>query len=207
MMIVGTDSVRDTSGSRASSSPRDFQNPHTIANRFGRLLWGCVYWTVYRWTPPRLGMPGRRFILRLFGAQLGRTWIHPTARIWWPARLRSGDDVYIDRDCNLYNAFGCFIADRVVISFGTVICTATHDYESPGYPLTGGPIRVADDAWIAAQAFIFPDVTIGNGAVVGARSVVTKDVAEWTIVAGNPARFLGPRELRCKATFDQCSPS
>ena len=108
--------------------------------------------------------------------------------------LRS-DDVYIDRRVNLYNAFGIRIGSRVVISQGTFLCSATHDYRDPCYRLRGAPIVIEDDCWIAAEAFIAPGVRIGTGAVVGARAVVIKDVGPWTVVAGNPARALRPRVL------------
>jgi putative colanic acid biosynthesis acetyltransferase WcaF len=58
------------------------------------------------------------------------------------------------------------------------------------------PIRVADQAWICADAFLGPGVTIGEGAVIGARAVVVRDVAAWQIVAGNPARPIGSRSMR-----------
>jgi putative colanic acid biosynthesis acetyltransferase WcaF len=62
-------------------------------------------------------------------------------------------------------------------------------------PLLKPPIRIEDQAWICADAFVGPGVVVGEGAVVGARAVVTKDVAAWTVVAGNPARFVKKRAL------------
>ena len=62
-------------------------------------------------------------------------------------------------------------------------------------PLLTPPIRVDDQAWICADAFVGPGVTIGEGAIVGARGVAVKDVGPWDIVAGNPARFVKKRVL------------
>jgi putative colanic acid biosynthesis acetyltransferase WcaF len=121
--------------------------------------------------------------------------MHASVRVWAPWRLKAGRDVYIDRDVYLYNAYGIELGDRVIISFGTVLCTPTHDHAKASYPLTGRPIVVEDDVWIAAEAFIGPGVRIGRGAVVGARSVVHKDVPPWTIVAGNPARRVRERTV------------
>jgi putative colanic acid biosynthesis acetyltransferase WcaF len=110
--------------------------------------------------------------------------------------LQAGDDVAIDRRVNLYNAYGIKLGDRVIISQGAFLCSATHDYRDPCYALAGGCITVEDDCWIAAEAFIGPGVTIGQGAVVGARAVVVKNVPAWTVVAGNPARVIRERALR-----------
>jgi putative colanic acid biosynthesis acetyltransferase WcaF len=62
-------------------------------------------------------------------------------------------------------------------------------------PLVAKPIRIGRNAWVCADSFIAPGVTVGEGAVVGARSSVYRDVAPWTVVGGNPARFLKDRVL------------
>ncbi len=166
-----------------------------MKNRLGRLLWNVTFLFLVRWTPPRLAMPWRKLVLRLFGARLGRTWIHPSVRIWAPWLLTSGNDVFIDRGCQLYNIYGIEIGDRVVISMQSTLCTASHDHRVRDFRLIGERIIVESDCWIAAQAFIVPGVRIGTGSVVGARSVVTKDVPRMTIVAGNPARAVGDRKI------------
>ena len=79
------------------------------------------------------------------------------------------------------------------------LCAGTHDFRDPAMPLLRPPITIHDDAWICADAFIGPGVEIGSGAVVGARAVVVKGVAAWMIVAGNPAREIGKREIRGNA--------
>jgi putative colanic acid biosynthesis acetyltransferase WcaF len=76
------------------------------------------------------------------------------------------------------------------------LCSVSHDYTSDSYTLIGSKITVKDDVWIAIQAFIMPGVTIGEGAVVGACAVVTKDVPPWTVVAGNPAREIKKRVIK-----------
>ncbi len=70
------------------------------------------------------------------------------------------------------------------------LCTGSHDFNQPVYPLTVSPIVVESDAFIGARAFVLPGVTIGRGAIVGACSVVTRSVAPHQTVAGNPARPL-----------------
>jgi putative colanic acid biosynthesis acetyltransferase WcaF len=134
----------------------------------------------------------------LFGARLGKCWLHPSVRIWAPWKLKIGDDVYIDQGVFLYNAYGCEIKDRVIISAEAVLCTVSHDYTVPSYPLIGRPIVVGSDCWIATRAFISPGVSVGTGAVVGACAVATKDVSPWAVVAGNPARFIKARVMEGK---------
>jgi putative colanic acid biosynthesis acetyltransferase WcaF len=80
-----------------------------------------------------------------------------------------------------------------VISQRSYLCAATHNYRDMTFPLVAKPIVVEREAWIAADCFIAPGVTIGAGAIVGARSTVLHSVAPATIVAGHPATLKGPR--------------
>lgn len=102
----------------------------------------------------------------------------------------------------------CYSVDKIRIgSYSTVsqysfLCSASHDYLDPAIltkpqlPLLSGPITIGERAWITADVFVAPGVTIGDGAVVLARATVLHDVPAWTVVAGNPAVTKGPRELR-----------
>lgn len=177
------------------TTPEKFVAPYSWNNRFGRMLWLVVYWTLFRPSPPQFG-GWRRLLLRLFGARLGQCWLHPSVRVWAPWQLEIGSQVYIDERTRIYNAYGCRIADRVVVSMGTFLCSVSHDYTDPSYRLMGGRITVESDCWLTANVFVGPGVTIGEGAVVGACSVVTRDVPPWTVVAGNPARAIKPRVLK-----------
>jgi putative colanic acid biosynthesis acetyltransferase WcaF len=87
------------------------------------------------------------------------------------------------------------IGDKVTVSQRTYLCSATHETSSLNIPFIAGEIIIKDFAWIAAEAFIMTNITIGEGAIVGARAAVFKDVADWTIVGGNPATFLKKREI------------
>lgn len=88
------------------------------------------------------------------------------------------------------------IGNNVTISQYAFLCAATHDYEDATMPLVTAPIVIDNGAWICAASFVGPGVTIGEGAVVGAKAVVTKDVAPWDVVAGNPAKPVKKRVLR-----------
>jgi putative colanic acid biosynthesis acetyltransferase WcaF len=85
------------------------------------------------------------------------------------------------------------LGERAVVSQGVHLCTGSHDYESENFQLFARPIEIGADAWICAEAFLGPGVTIGDGAVIGARSVVTRDQPSWTVCAGNPCRPIKPR--------------
>jgi putative colanic acid biosynthesis acetyltransferase WcaF len=176
------------------TNPIAFRNPHSWRNKGGRLLWRFVYLFFFRPSPCSL-YAWRSWLLCLFGAKIRFAHLHPTVRVWAPWLLELGEYVYIDRDVNLYNVFGISIADRVIISEKAYLCGASHDYKVPSYPLTGGKVMIKDDCWLAADSFVGPGVCIGEGVVVGARAVVFKDVEPWTVVAGNPAKFIKKRTL------------
>ncbi len=181
------------------TDPALFRNPHSLANKLGRVLWSIVYYLLFRPTPFFMGA-WRRLLLRGFGAHIGQAWLHQSTRIWAPWLLKIGDDVYIDAHVRLYSAYRIEIGDRVIISQNSFLCTASHDYTHPTYPLIGGTIRIGNDTWIAADVFVAPGVTVGEGAVVGARAVAVKDVPAWAVVVGNPARVVKNRE---RASADQ----
>jgi putative colanic acid biosynthesis acetyltransferase WcaF len=172
------------------------QASFSLGNRAARVIWGFVYWTLFRPSPPPLH-EWRAMLLRCFGARLGRaTHIYPGARIWAPWNLDCGDAVGVASGATLYNQGMISLGARVVVSQGVYLCSGTHDYEAVGFPLYTRPIIVGAEAWLAAECFVHPGVSIGDGVVVGARSVVVKDVPAWTVVAGNPAKFLKNRNYR-----------
>ena len=95
----------------------------------------------------------------------------------------------------IYNLGPVTVGAHTVISQGSYVCAGTHDFTRPELPLLRPPITIGAGVWIAAQAFIGPDVTVGDNSIVGARAVVTKDVPPGMIVAGNPARVIRPRPM------------
>ena len=92
-------------------------------------------------------------------------------------------------DVTCYNVAPIKIGANTTVSQGAYLCTASHDITNPLNPLITAPIVIEDQAWIAAEAFIGMGVTIGQGAVIGARTAVFKDVEPWTVVGGNPAKI------------------
>jgi putative colanic acid biosynthesis acetyltransferase WcaF len=88
------------------------------------------------------------------------------------------------------------LGERCVVSQGAHLCAGTHDYEAPNFQLVTAPITIGARAWVCTEAFVGPGVTVGEGAVIGARAVATKDMPAWTVCAGNPCRPLKPRVVR-----------
>ena len=163
------------------------------SNKIARACWAIVYTFLYG-TSPVVCHAWRRLVLRCFGANIGkRVRIYPSTRIWAPWNLVMGDDSVLGPDVDCYCVATIVIERRAVVSQYSYLCAASHDYNVPEFTLLVGSIQVGQDAWIAAGSFISPGVTIGNGAVVGARAVVTKDVEPWTVVVGNPARLIRTR--------------
>jgi putative colanic acid biosynthesis acetyltransferase WcaF len=167
---------------------------YTPGEMFRRLLWGAGLW-LFRLSPRPL-FAWRRFVLRCFGAQVGKhVRVYPSTRIYFPWNLEVGDWSAVGEDALIYNLGQVRIGKQVTISHRAHLCAGTHDYTRSDMPLLKPPIVVDDEAWVCADAFVGPGVTVGEGAVVGAAAVVTRDVEPWTVVAGNPARFLKKREL------------
>jgi putative colanic acid biosynthesis acetyltransferase WcaF len=168
----------------------------SLSNRLARAAWSLVQATLFRWSP-RPFHEFRSILLRAFGAKVGSAvHVYPGARIWAPWNVELGDQSGFADGVTVYSQGKIILGKRVVISQGTYLCAGTHDYERPGFPLVTAPIVIGDHAWIAAEAFIHPGVTIGEGAVIGARSVVTKDMPPWTVCAGHPCKPIKPREWR-----------
>ncbi len=164
----------------------------TRKEQVGRVLWAAVL-PLFRFSP-RLCWGWRRFLLRRFGARIGReVQIHPKVRVEIPWNLEVGDWSAIGFDALIYNLGPVRLGQRVTVSQRAHLCAGTHDFRDAALPLLKPPIRIHDDAWICADAFVGPGVEVGPGAVVGARAVVVKDVPAWTIVAGNPAREIRKR--------------
>jgi putative colanic acid biosynthesis acetyltransferase WcaF len=107
-----------------------------------------------------------------------------------------GDYSCLSENVDCYAVAAITIGTQAVVSQGAFLCCASHDISSPTMELIYKPIVIGDNAWVAAGAFVAPGVTIGEGAVVGACAVVTKDVEPWSVVAGNPAKFIKKRVLK-----------
>jgi putative colanic acid biosynthesis acetyltransferase WcaF len=172
------------------------RSPHCLSVKLRRLVWAAVEMTLFRLSFHTMS-GWRCFLLRRFGAKVGRRCvIRRSVRVYYPWNLEIGDLCILGDDVRLYDLGRITIGDRVMISQEAYLCAGTHDHTAPALPLLTPPIAVGADAWICARAFIGPGVTIGEGAIVAACGVAVKDVEAWAMVGGNPAKFIGKRELR-----------
>lgn len=96
-------------------------------------------------------------------------------------------------DC--YSVDQIYIGPYTVVSQYSFLCTASHDYTAPAMPLTTAPITLGERVWVTADVFIALGVTIGDGAVITARSSIFHDIEPWIVAGGNPAQSVKPRVL------------
>lgn len=171
-----------------------YHNALSRRHQIIRLLWSVTWAVCARWMPRSLGSSWKRLLLRLFGARISSTAVvYSSARVYYPANLTMGPYSCLASGVDCYNVAPVHIGANSTVSQGTFLCTASHDISSPMHPLITAPIIIADQAWIGAYAYIGMGVTVGQGAVVGATASVYKDVEPWTVVGGNPAKFLKKR--------------
>ncbi len=134
-------------------------------------------------------------LLRCFGARIGAGAVpYPSAKIWAPWNLTMGSGSCISEQVDVYSVDRIVIGENATVSQYCYLCTASHDYNRREMPLVTAPIRIEAYAWVTADVFVGPGVTVGEGAVIGARSTVLRDVEPWAVVAGNPLRVVGQRD-------------
>lgn len=158
-------------------------------------LWWIVQATLLR-PSPQVFYGWRRWWLRRFGASIGKkVLVRPSVTVTYPWKVTIGDNSWIGDDVVLYSLGPIDIGHDVVISQRSYICTGSHDYRTPGFDIWAKPVRIEPESWLAADVFVAPGVTIGRGAVVGARSSVFKDLEPMCLHTGNPARCVEPRGM------------
>ena len=166
-------------------------------------VWGCVLNTFYRFSWRFNGF--RMFLLRIFGTSLridktcpiGRyVSFSPKARIDNPWNLTVGNLSSVAGNSWIYALDKITIGEKTCIGEHVKILTGYHDITTWNFAFKTKPIMIGSCVWIATGAIVLPGITIGDGAVVAAGSVVTKDVEPWTVVGGNPAKFIMKREMR-----------
>lgn len=165
----------------------------SMSNRMKRITWQLVWFVAAKWTPPPFHR-WRVFLLRIFGAQVSwKAYVYPNVEIWAPWNLSIEDYGTLARGVVCYNIAKVKICARAVVSQGAHLCTGTHDYRDSMFPLIARPIHVGRRAWVCADAFVGPGVTVADGAILAAAGVAFRDLDAWTIYVGNPAT---PERLR-----------
>jgi len=180
-------------------------SPHGWKNKAGRVLWGVVQGTIFRYSPRPLHR-WRAMLLRAFGGRVSsRARVYPWAKVWAPWNLE------MEEYATLADGVDCYCVDRIRIGAHTTVsqysylCGAGHDHTREDMPLTPAPIVIGRHCWIAADVFVGPGVTIGDGTVVGARSSVFRDLPAWKVCVGSPARPTGDRVVRSKEGAEEAA--
>jgi len=173
----------------------------TLKNKILRSLWNVVCALLFRPFGTKLFNAWRLFLLRLFGAKISKeAGVYSSVKIWAPWNLTLGRNAWLGPNVICYNMAMIEVGDDVTVSQYAHLCTSSHDIgeinNNKVNSLIIAPIKIESKAWIAADAFIGMGVTIGEGAVVGARAAVFKDVEPWTVVGGNPAKVIKKREIK-----------
>jgi len=159
----------------------------TYGERVKGFWWSIVRFTLFRWSPATLNA-WRRSLLRLFGATIHRTArIAPSVRIDFPWNLQIAPDVVISHRA-IINCMGKVVIGRGAhLSQYAHLCAGTHDYTRRDMKIVRCPIDIGCDVWIAADAFVGPGVTIGDGALLAARSSAFRDMPPGQVCIGEPA--------------------
>jgi len=168
-----------------------------MRDRMRRGIWKFAWLFLFR-VSPRPFHVWRRLVLSCFGAKVGRgCHVYPKATIWAPWNLNLGEAACVGDRAEIYNPSRIQIGDYAVVSQGAYLCGASHDYRRWDFPLITKPITIGKHAWVAARVIVQMGVCVGDGCVIGAGSVVTKDMPAWSVCAGNPCRVLRPYEKNC----------
>ncbi|MCM3216404.1 putative colanic acid biosynthesis acetyltransferase [Niallia taxi] len=157
------------------------------------IIWWFIQGTLFRFSLHNM-YGWRRFLLRLFGAKIGeKVQVRASAKFTYPWKIEIGDFSWIGDNVKFYSLDNIIVGSNCVISQESYLCTGSHDIKDPYFGLITKPIIVKDGAWIASDVFVYPGITINEGAVIAARSTVTKDVTSEAIFAGSPAVFIKKR--------------
>ena len=157
-------------------------------------LWWLVQATFIN-SSPQVFYGWRRFWLRMFGAKIGKkTLIRPTVKITYPWKVSIGDYSWIGDDVVLYSWGEIEIGSNTVISQKSYLCTGSHDYTKETFDIFARKITIGDSCLLATYVFVTPGITISDGAIVGARSSVFRDIDANTINAGAPSKMIRIRK-------------
>lgn len=168
----------------------------SAGNRLFRVGWTIAWLLLARWTPPPLHR-WRRLVLQSFGARVGESArVHASVRIWYPPNLTLGAGTLIGPGARLYNQGLITIGAGTIVSQRAHLCASSHDIADPRFQLVVRPIVVGEGCWIAAEAFVGPGVSVGDGAVVAARAALFEDALPCGVYRGNPAAWIKERVVR-----------
>ena len=165
-----------------------YTSPWTKQQRIKMVLWEYCWLFFCAWTP-KPANAWRVWWLKAFGATIyGQPFVHQRARIQIPWNLTLHDRAALGDRTNAYSLGRIEVHEHATVAQEAYLCTGTHAFDQPAKNLVTAPIIIGAHAFVGARAFVMLGTTIGEHAIVGACSVVTKDVPPYSVVKGNPAR-------------------
>ncbi len=158
-----------------------------------------IFWELICW---KLAITGyipshyvRRFVYRFWGIKIGKgSTLHMGVHFYYPRNIVIGQDSIIGEGAVLDGRAKLAIGNHVDIASEVMIYNSEHDVQDETFKAINAPITIEDYVFVGPRAIILPGVTLKRGAVVGAGAVVTKDVEEFKIVGGVPAKEIGERQ-------------
>ena len=165
-------------------------SPWSYNYRVKLLLWEYVWLLFCKWTPKPFN-PWRLVVLRVFGCSItGTPFVHQRARVDHPWNLTLHHLASIGDRTHLYCLAEIVVQKGAIVAQEVYICTGTHDFSDQMRALQTSPVSIGSDSFIGARSFILPGIIVGEGAIVGACSVITRSVDPYISVAGNPAKAI-----------------
>lgn len=175
-------------------------NRVSIKTKVLRALWFVAWLFLFRPFGTKLFNPWRLLLLKIFGANVCKdSGVYSSVKIWAPWNLTIGHNSWLGPNVICYNQDMVILEDNVTVSQYTYLCTAGHQTDTINDKDQGliiAPITLRTGAWIGTRAFIGMGVEVGRNGIVGATASVYKDVEPWTVVGGNPAKFIKKRILQ-----------
>lgn len=175
------------------SSPSD--SPWTKSQRVKMLVWEYFWLLTCSWTPKPFNK-WRLWVLKCFGATIyGKPFVHQRARIQIPWNLILHNHACLGDRANAYTLGVIEIFEHATVGQEVYLCTGTHAFDKPAMNLITSKITIHKNVFIGVRAIVMPGITIGENAIVGAGSLVTKNIEKNTIVGGNPAKPIKSRSF------------
>jgi acetyltransferase-like isoleucine patch superfamily enzyme len=166
-----------------------------VVNRIGNILLDLELMFL-RWVGHIPSHHIRRFFYRLFGLKIGRgSSIHMWANFFYLPNIEIGQDTIIGNNAFLDGRDALIIGNHTDIASEVLIYNSEHDITAEDFVAHTDAVEIGDYVFIGPRVIILPGVKIGRGAVVAAGAVVTKDVPDFAIVGGVPAKVIGERNL------------
>jgi putative colanic acid biosynthesis acetyltransferase WcaF len=170
-----------------------YQSPWPIWIPLILFIWKITWFILCSWTP-KFFNPWRLLVLKAFGAKIsGLPFVYSSANIQIPWNLTMKHRACLGERANAYSLGRIEISQGATVAQEAYLCSGSHDFSDPALQLIVKKITIEAHAFIGARAMIMPGVKVGKNTVVGAMSVVTKNVHADQIVAGNPAKEIGIR--------------